>query len=123
MRNILFIGLGGFIGAISRYFLSGWIQTLSRNTVFPWGTIGVNVLGCFVIGVLGSWNDKFDLFSSSTRLFIFIGLLGGFTTFSTFGYETLAFLRDGEFIHAALNMTLHLFLGLGAVWLGYSLAG
>lgn len=122
MRSIVIIGLGGFIGAILRYLISGWVQRLSSNPWFPYGTAGVNILGCLMIGLLGGWSEHRDLFSPATRLFLFLGILGSFTTFSTFGFETLSLLRDQRMGAALGNIALQVILGLGAVWLGYGLS-
>ena len=124
MNNILtlfIIGMGGFTGAIFRYLAGGLIHKLSNNYSFPYGTLGVNLLGCFLIGFLGGYVDNFGMFSPKIRLFLFIGALGGFTTFSTFGYETIALLRDKEVIAAFANIGLHVVLGLFLVYFGYSL--
>ena len=125
MNNILtvfMVGIGGFIGAIFRYLAAGLIHKLSNNYYFPYGTLGVNLLGAFLIGLLGGYADNLEMFSPKVRLFLFIGLLGGFTTFSTFGYETIALIRDREIIAAFANVGLHVLLGLFLVYLGYSLA-
>lgn len=122
MRNLIMVGLGGFAGSVFRYLVSGWIQKLSDTPFFPYGTLGVNALGCLAIGLLGGWADNAELFSPSARLFLLIGLLGGFTTFSTFGYETMALLRDKEVLAASTYVGLHLVLGFAAVALGYGLS-
>jgi len=122
MRNILFVGLGGFTGSVLRYLVAGWIQRLSDKPFFPYGTLGVNVIGCLIIGLLGGWADNSELFSPPVRMFLLIGLLGGFTTYSTFGYETVALLRDRQVLAAGAYVTLHLVLGFGAVALGYGLS-
>lgn len=122
MRNIIIVGLGGFIGSVLRYMVSGWIQTLSGRPFFPYGTLGVNVLGCLLIGLLGGWAENAELFSPSVRLFLLLGLLGGFTTFSTFGYETVALLRDRELAAAFGYVGLHLLGGFAAVAVGYGLS-
>ena len=122
MRQIIIIGLGGATGAILRYLVSGWIQRLSDTPLFPYGTLGVNVLGCLAIGLLGGWADNAEMFSPSARLFLLIGLLGGFTTFSTFGYETMALLRDKAAFAAMMYVGLHLLLGFAAVAVGYGLS-
>ena len=83
MFNILFVGVGGFIGSVLRYAVAGWVQQLSRSLDFPYGTLMVNLIGCFVIGFLGELAEARGIFASETRLLIFIGLLGGFTTFSS----------------------------------------
>ena len=122
MRNILLVGLGGFIGSVLRYALSGFAQRLGSATVFPIGTLSVNVIGCFAIGLLGGWAENLPALSPSVRLLLLVGLLGGFTTFSSFGYETMALLRDGQTPAALASVSLHLVAGLGAVWLGYGLS-
>jgi len=116
--KLLWIGLGGFTGSILRYLVSGWAQASSGSATFPYGTLAVNVLGCLVIGVLSYLADVRGVFSAETRLFVFVGLLGGFTTFSTFGNETLNLLRDGELVTALINVTANVVLCLLAVWLG-----
>jgi CrcB protein len=122
MRNVLLVGLGGFVGSALRYLVSGVVQSLWGRSFFPYGTLSVNVLGCLLVGLLGGWADNLELFSPSVRLFLLLGLLGGFTTFSTFGYETVAMLRDREGLAAAAYVGLHLLAGFGAVALGYGLS-
>ncbi|MBN1361417.1 MAG: fluoride efflux transporter CrcB [Sedimentisphaerales bacterium] len=122
MRNIVIVGLGGFVGSVLRYLVSGWVQKLSGSALFPYGTLGVNVLGCLLIGLLGGWAENVELFGPSVRLFLLLGLLGGFTTFSTFGYETAELLRDRELLPALAYVGSHLILGLAAVTFGYALS-
>jgi len=122
MRNIIMVGLGGFAGSALRYLIAGWVQKLSDSPLFPYGTLGVNVLGCLLIGLLGGWADNAELFGPGTRLFLLVGLLGGFTTFSTFGYETMALLRDKELLAAGAYVGLHLVLGFTAVAVGYGIS-
>jgi len=122
MKQILIIGCGGFMGAILRYITAGWIQKINRFTLFPYGTLGVNMIGCLLIGILGGMADNHEFFSPSVRMLLLVGVLGSFTTFSTFGYETLALIRDQQLLMAATNIMIHLFAGLLAVWLGYSLS-
>jgi CrcB protein len=116
------VGTGGFLGAIARYALSGFVQRTASFSGFPYGTLVVNVTGCATIGLLAGWVETRQLLGAETRLFLFIGLLGSFTTFSTFGYETLALLRDGAAIRAVANVTLHVGLGLTAAWAGLVLS-
>ena len=122
MGKILWVGLGGFLGSISRYLLSGYVQHLVRGTGFPYGTLAVNVIGCFFIGFLAHWVEARGFLSPETRLFVFIGLLGGFTTFSTFSYETMNLWQAGDNAAALANIAVHMVLGLGAAWLGHALA-
>jgi len=119
MIKILYIGFGGFIGSVIRYWISGLAHRIMGASEFPIGTLAVNVIGCFLIGLIGGLVERQHLFSPEVRLFIFFGFLGGFTTFSTFGYEVISFARDGQLFSTALNILLHLILGFGAVWLGY----
>ena len=121
LQNILIVGLGGFIGAILRYLLSGYAQHLSRVSFFPIGTIAVNVLGCLAIGFLSGLAQNLQVFSPHARLFLFIGILGSFTTFSTFGYETMALFRDGEVFLAFLNVSLQMVVCLGVTFIGFQL--
>ncbi|MBN1270257.1 MAG: fluoride efflux transporter CrcB [Kiritimatiellae bacterium] len=122
MRNLLIVGAGGFLGSVMRYLLSGWCQALSGSGTFPYGTLGVNAVGCLAIGFLGGLSENIDVFGRDVRLFLFLGLLGGFTTFSTFGYETMALLRDGQVVSAGINILAQVVLGLAAVWIGYGLS-
>lgn len=122
MNKLFLIGVGGFIGSILRYLVSGYVQQLTKSIVFPYGTLAVNVTGCLIIGLLSYLADTRGVFTAETRAFAFVGLLGGFTTFSTFGNETVNFLRDGENSFALVNVGFHIGLGLGAVWLGRNAA-
>ncbi len=115
--NLFIVGAGGFLGAIARYLLGGAAQRVSGGT-FPLGTLAVNVLGCLLIGVLMYAIENRPLLDPRTRLFAVIGFLGAFTTFSAFGHETIALIRDGEWALALLNAGANLFLCLGAVILG-----
>ena len=110
--------MGGGLGAILRYLLSGVVQNNSKGVLFPLGTLAVNVVGCFAIGFLSGLVETRSAFSPETRLFIFIGLLGGFTTFSTFGNETFNLLLGGENLLALVNLGASITAGLVAVWLG-----
>ena len=122
MERILFIGLGGFIGSTLRYAFSGYVQGLLRSADFSYGTIAVNTTGCLIIGFLSQLAESQGVFTPETRAFLFIGFLGGFTTFSTFGIETMNLFRDSENMLALINVAMHVIFGLGAVWLGRTLA-
>jgi len=119
--NALLVGSGGFAGAILRYALGGVVHRQLPLATFPYGTLCVNLLGCILIGALAGLADSRQLFPPELRTFAFIGLLGGFTTFSTFGFETMALARDGEYLRAASNVGLHVFFGLALCWLAYGL--
>ena len=118
MQNLLLIGMGGFMGALLRYGVSGFIQNWSKSIQFPYGTLVVNLLGCLLIGALSQVAETRGVISSEARSFIFIGLLGAFTTFSAFGNDTVSLFREGENFLSFINIGLHLVLGLSAVWLG-----
>jgi fluoride exporter len=118
LAEILLVGGGGLIGSVARYLMQGATYRLIRDPWIPWGTLAVNVLGCFVIGFLSELAQTRQVFGPQLRLFLFIGVLGGFTTFSTFAYETVAFTQSGQWLPFAANAMLHLFLCLGAVWVG-----
>lgn len=118
----LLIGLGGALGTIARYLLSLWTLSLSRD--LPWGTIIINVAGSFVIGFFGTLTlaqGKFPV-SESARLFVMVGLCGGFTTFSAFSLQTLDLLRGGAVFRAMLNVILSVTLCVAAVAVGHTLA-
>lgn len=114
MTKLLLVGAGGFLGSIARALLSNLVQQSSQSD-FPLGTLAVNVIGCFVIGALSQLGEARDIFSSETRSFIFVGILGGFTTYSSFGNETINLWRSGSLWFAFINIAAQLLLGLGAV--------
>lgn len=122
MRGILIVALGGAIGSVARYKLSGFILQHTIDWRFPAGTFAVNVVGCLVAGVLAGLAEKHDYFSADVRLLLFTGLLGGFTTFSAFGLETLFLLKRGEVLVAGANVVLSVVAGLAALWLGLGMA-
>ena len=118
MVNILLVGFGGFVGSILRYLASGYVQQSTKSIDFPYGTLAVNVIGCFIIGFLAQLAEARGMFTSESRLFVFVGILGGFTTFSSFGNETLNLARDSQTLNALANIGANVFFGLFAVWLG-----
>ena len=122
MIRIFCVGLGGFLGAVLRYAISGLVQDWSKSIDFPYGTLAVNIIGCLIIGLLSYVSESRGLFSAEMRLFVFIGILGSFTTYSTFSNEAMTLLGDGKHLMALSYIGAHLFLGLGAVWLGHVIA-
>ena len=120
--DLVYVGLGGLIGSIGRYLASGVAHQIFPGLYFPIGTAIVNIIGCFFIGILTGLAEIRNLLSAEMRLFLMIGLLGGFTTFSTFGHETVAFMRDGQFLHAVGNVLIQVIIGLSGVWLGFNVA-
>jgi len=119
MKLLLFVGIGSFIGGILRYLLSQFIQTKFLST-FPYGTLGVNVLGCLVVGLVLALSERTSM-TPEWRLFLATGICGGFTTFSAFSSETFSMLRDGQFWYAATYVLASLILGVLATFIGYSL--
>ena len=120
MQNILLVGLGGFVGSVLRYLASGWVIEMFKSSQLPIGTVIVNITGSLLLGILGGFSENIQLFSPNIKLLLFVGLLGGFTTFSTFGYETITLLRNDQIMLAFTNVAVQLFVGFGAVYLGYS---
>ena len=120
MLTYFWIGLGSALGGMGRYWCSGVVARAFGET-FPWGTILVNVSGSLIIGFLATLMspDGRLLVPPDARAFMAIGLLGGYTTFSTFSLQTLNLVRDGEWLWATANVFLSLTLCLAAVWLGY----
>ena len=120
--NILFVAFGGALGSVSRYLLGTWIQSVSKSIDFPYGTLTVNLIGCFVIGFLSQLAETRGVFTSESRALVFVGILGGFTTFSSFGNDTINLLRDGDTFNALANVGANVILGLALVWLGRTVA-
>lgn len=114
--------MGGFAGSVCRYVVSSLAHRLFNDPFFPYGTLTVNVMGCLFIGFLGGLSETRQVFTPELRALILIGFLGGFTTFSTFGYEIFTVAREGQMVSALTNLLLHLVLGFGSVWLGFSLS-
>lgn len=122
MRLLLLIGLGSALGGMVRYGLSGFVAR-RMDEIFPWGTLTVNVVGSLLIGLLAGLHETARLpLSPEARGFLMIGVLGGFTTFSSFSLQTLQRLHDGDWWRAGANVVFSIVLCLGAVALGYGLA-
>ncbi len=120
--SYLYIFVGAGLGGVLRYLMATGTQQLAIGWVFPIGTFCVNMLGCLLIGFLAQLSESRGLFQNDAKLFLFVGLLGGYTTFSSFGYETIQLLRDGEYWLAVLNAVGQMVLGLIMVWLGMVIA-
>jgi fluoride exporter len=117
MQNYFLVFVGGGIGAAARYWLSGWVPAKIQSDL-PVGTLAVNILGCFLIGFLMSAFEERFLAQPSMRVFLTIGILGGFTTFSTFSFETVALMRDGEVLFAAANIVVSILTCIGGTAIG-----
>jgi len=118
LKNILLIGLGGFIGSVSRYFVSKLNLSIDILSI-PVGTLLVNIIGSFLIGFLVGVADKSAILTVEWRMFLMVGLCGGFTTFSTFTSENLMLLHSGQIASVLLYTGLSVTLGFIAVFLGY----
>jgi CrcB protein len=118
--KVLVVSAGGAIGSALRYGLSGLAYRL-LGTSFPWGTLVVNVLGCFLIGLLWGLTERFPI-RPATTLFLFGGALGAFTTFSTYGLESINLLRDGEVVRCAVNVLASNVVGISVVYVGFVVA-
>jgi CrcB protein len=116
------VGSGGFIGSLARYGVGGLVHRQLPLAIFPYGTLLVNLLGCLLIGAIAGLAESRQLFGPQFRQLALIGILGGFTTFSTFGFETVAMLRDADYLRAGANVGVNVAAGLALVWLGYQVA-
>src|SRR3954470_23960600 len=118
MKAMLLVALGGAFGSVARFKLSGLVLHHAIDWRFPAGTFAVNVAGCLIAGVLAALAEKHDFFQADLRLLLFTGFLGGFTTFSAFGLETMYLLKRGDVAIAGANVLLSVALGLVALWVG-----
>jgi CrcB protein len=116
MYTLLLVGIGGFIGAILRYILGGWIQNSFVN--FPVGTLVINVTGSFFLGLIMYLSEYQGLFGEETRIFLTIGVLGAYTTLSTFGYESFRLLDDSKIMLMTINLVATVLFSMLAVYLG-----
>ena len=123
LGGALLVGAGGFLGSILRYVLGSAIGRWTSSGGIPLGTLGVNVLGCMALGMAMGFHEAREDPSANVRLFLMVGVLGGFTTFSTFGYETLELFRQTGAFLSAVYVVAQVSLGLLAAWAGYALAG
>ncbi len=125
LQQYLVIALGGALGSMLRFGLGGLIDASVQRTVFPWGTIVVNITGCFIIGLVATLSapEGRMILSPLTRAFITIGILGGYTTFSSFTLQTLTLAQDRQWAGAVANVLISVVLCLAGVWLGASVAG
>jgi fluoride exporter len=121
MKEILLVGLGGFVGSVLRYLVSK-LNVTWQVLAIPMGTLTVNILGSLLIGLLVGLSAKSNLISNELRLLLMVGFCGGFTTFSSFTYENLILMQNGQFLTVILYTTLSILLGFLAVYLGYILA-
>jgi CrcB protein len=116
--NLLLIAIGGAFGSVARYLLSAFVLRTS-GTLFPLGTFVVNLLGCVVFGAIAGAAQQRFVLAPEARAFLLIGVLGGFTTFSSYAFESVALLRDGQFFAAAINIVGQVVAGLAGMWAGF----
>ena len=121
IHPLIWVALGGAIGSMARFGVSAFVVKQVNPINFPWGTFSVNVLGCMLAGVFLVVAESMQSISQEARLFIVTGLLGGFTTFSAFGIETLGLIKRGELLIALSYASLSIIVGVMAMWLSYSL--
>ncbi|MBW8332824.1 MAG: fluoride efflux transporter CrcB [Prolixibacteraceae bacterium] len=117
VKSIMIVGLGGFIGTVARFLISRYFQ-VNITSVFPWSTFVVNIVGCLLIGIIYGISEKGDFLSPEIRLFLTVGICGGFTTFSTFSNDAFLLIRQDEWFRFAIYTSLSFFLGLMAVYAG-----
>lgn len=117
LKSILIVGFGGFIGTVARYLTSRYFQE-NIASVFPWSTFTINILGSLLIGIFYGISEKGDFMSPDVRLFLTVGICGGFTTFSTFSNDAFLLLRQDEWLRFAFYTSMSFFLGLLAVYFG-----
>jgi CrcB protein len=117
LKSFLIVGFGGFIGTVARYSISRYFQE-NLSSVFPWSTFLINIAGSLLIGIIYGISEKNDLINPEMRLFLAVGICGGFTTFSTFSNDAFLLIRSQEWMRFALYTTLSFFLGLMAVYFG-----
>lgn len=116
-RSILLVAIGGLIGSVLRYLAAIAFSTQTTSS-FPFATLAVNVIGCFAIGVIFALSEKGNILTPEWRIFLTTGFCGGFTTFSSFSYESIKLLQDGQFLSLSANVILSVLLGLAATYLG-----
>ena len=116
-RGFILVGIGGCIGSIARYLVAVSMSGVISSS-FPWATLIVNVAGCFLIGVIFAVSDRGSLLSPEWRILLTTGFCGGFTTFSTFSYESLRLFQDGEYFYVSVYVLASVVMGLLATLLG-----
>uniref|UniRef100_A0A832G898 Fluoride-specific ion channel FluC n=1 Tax=Ignavibacterium album TaxID=591197 RepID=A0A832G898_9BACT len=119
--NYFYVMAGAALGGLLRYVVADLVQR-NAKIIFPLGTLSVNVIGSFLLGFIIFFLGEREIISAEMRLFLTVGICGGFTTFSTFSYETLALLQESEFLYASLNIVLNVVLSLIAIYLAYLLS-
>jgi CrcB protein len=117
LKSVMIVGIGGFIGTVGRFLISRYFQE-NVTSVFPWSTFIVNIVGCLLIGIIYGISEKGNFLSPEIRLFLTVGICGGFTTFSSFSNDAFLLVREQDWIRLALYTSLSVFIGLMAVFAG-----
>jgi CrcB protein len=117
LRTLLLIGLGGFLGSISRFLIALGVNRIFQS-VLPVGTLTVNILGCLLIGIIYSLAEQKNMLSPELRIFLGVGFCGGFTTYSSFAFDKFSLIKTGDFLMLSVYVGASVFLGLIAVYLG-----
>ena len=120
LLNLLLIAIGGALGSTARYLFSLLVQRAS-GTLFPIGTFAVNCVGCLVFGAIAGAAEQRVQIAPELRLFLLVGILGGFTTFSSYAFESFVLLRDGQFAAASVNIVGQVVAGLAGMWIGFAI--
>jgi CrcB protein len=123
MQALLLVALGGAVGSVLRYETGALVLRVTGPASFPWGTLAVNVAGCAIAGLLAGLGERHEFLTAELRLLLFTGFLGGYTTFSAFGVETIALIERGEWSIAALYVVSSVLSGLAALWAALKLSG
>ena len=118
--NLLLVAIGGALGSVARYLLSAFVLRVT-GTLFPAGTFVVNAIGCFVFGVIAGAAEQRVALSAEARAFVFVGILGGFTTFSSYAFESVALIRGGEILWASINVAGQVLIGVAGVAAGIAM--
>ncbi len=123
MIKMIYVGIGGFLGAVLRYTLGSYISNMTKHLPFYFSTLSVNIIGCVLIGLLTGFFETQKIMNPEIRLFLILGLLGSFTTFSTFSLDTMILFGEDRFILGVLNVFSHVLFGLGGVVAGREIMG
>ena len=118
VKECIVVGSGGTIGAIGRFLMTSWINTLSKGHPYPFSTLVVNFLGCFAFGIMSGLVEHSKFITPNIKLFVMVGVIAAFTTFSTFSHDIFIMVRNNQLMLAFFNLFIKVGIGVFAVWLG-----